>query len=253
MITTFLTTATSSVLRTASRACSQILIKNPNAMTTLPTAAFITLSGAAVVCAYTARTIMCSERHDAQMRNLADERPDCLLNELVVEDASLLVERLRFIENGVDLVEVDAETTEDDGGDAKDDSPKGSKTNKVVQEFSEYDHSPIEVKLHRRVHKKSSYSQLVIAQLKNRFGHLKRDGANDKAVRRAALKIFELHGVRPDHIERMLDNVIIAVFVPSKYQLHAEDLITSREAMRRMAAMERSRWFGGTLAAQNSC
>jgi len=213
-------------------------------MTTLPTAAFITLSGAAAICAYSARRIMCSERLNAQARNLVDNRPDSLLNELVSVDDDLQVERLLQNEACTELVEFGARPQER--------RPIGN-PKMVKQGCSEYDHQPIQVTEHRRVHKKTSYSQLVIAQLKNRFGHLKRDGANDKAVRRAALNIFKVHGVRPDHVERMIENVIVGVFIPSKFQLHAEELMISSEAMRRLAVMDRSRWFGGTLASQASC
>jgi hypothetical protein len=82
---------------------------------------------------------------------------------------------------------------------------------------------PIEIKQHRRVHRKTSYAKCVLDEVRCKFGVPARTEANRLAIRRFAGNIMVKHGVRPSQIAKLLPYVIESAFVPSSEDIMAAD------------------------------
>lgn len=110
---------------------------------------------------------------------------------------------------------------------------------------------PIETKLHRKVarHRRSKYTNLIVAECKLVFGVPKNTEANYKAVRRTAVKLMKNHGVRPAHANTMLPKIVEMVFMPSCHELEAKRLANSGAAWVRvteflvMSGLNPAAWF----------
>jgi hypothetical protein len=79
------------------------------------------------------------------------------------------------------------------------------------------------------VENRTPYMVTVVAEVKNRFGKPVRNAANMLAVRKFALDIMVRHGVRPTHINRMMDVVVGMVFVSNDNELYSEELMSTFE------------------------
>lgn len=104
----------------------------------------------------------------------------------------------------------------------------------------------VEVDHHRRVEraKRVPYMNTVIAECRLTFGVPVRNDANEKAVRRVAVKLMKTHGVRPSHMNTMLPTIVETVFIPSNYDIEARRLSTGWAAWLRI-----QRWTGLSFTA----
>jgi len=105
------------------------------------------------------------------------------------------------------------------------------------------DTTPIEVKCHRRLRSKQSYSAKVLAEVKVRFGTPKRTDANVKAIQRFAAEIMRKHGVRVTEVRKVLPVIIEAAFVVDKWELDARRATLGPFAMYRKAEVKFLEWL----------
>jgi hypothetical protein len=89
--------------------------------------------------------------------------------------------------------------------------------------------TPVDVDQHRVVKRKKRlpYINTVVAECRLTFGVCNRSEANEKAVRRVAVKIMKTHGVRPTHMNAMLPLVVEMVFIPTECDIEARALASS--------------------------
>lgn len=103
-----------------------------------------------------------------------------------------------------------------------------------------------------RVNDTEAYSRCVIQYAKNRFGRPESTKANRLAVRKYVLDHMTSHGVRPTHINQMIDVCVELVFIRNDSELKAQGLYLCEEARIRNAGnrgLPRWRWLVSTAAA----
>jgi predicted nicotinamide N-methyase len=95
----------------------------------------------------------------------------------------------------------------------------------TVRGVAALNNAPVDVDCHRQVkhRKRAPYMNTVIAECRLTFGVPQRSEANEKAVRRTAVRIMKTHGVRPTHINSMLPKILESVFVPSVHDIQARE------------------------------
>lgn len=106
----------------------------------------------------------------------------------------------------------------------------------------------LEIKDHRRLRHPGRYMRCIVAVVKNRFGCPIDNAANRLAVRRCALEHMVRHGLRPTHINQVIDRVVEHVFIPNDSEVYASRLQQSRAARQRYRAARRGRirlWLNG--------
>jgi len=101
-----------------------------------------------------------------------------------------------------------------------------------------YDVRPVEVKLHRRVHKKHKrpYMVALLAQVKVKFGTPARNAANTGAIRKYCAAIMSEHGVRPTDQRQLLPTIIALAYVPDQWEVEADKLMESAPVLERLGA-----------------
>jgi len=91
------------------------------------------------------------------------------------------------------------------------------------------DHSPVEVKQHRRVKENHGmkYMNCIISECKNKFLSPERTTANIKAVTRFANNLMVKHGLRATHIRKFLPMCVNMTFVPTDEELEGLTMLNS--------------------------
>lgn len=102
------------------------------------------------------------------------------------------------------------------------------------------------------VSNRTPYMVCVIAEVKNRFGRPQRNSANYLAVRKFTMDVMIRHGVRPTHINRMIDVVVGMVFVSNDNELYSDELLNSFEAAYRGGAGGLCGWVARWLRSISS-
>jgi len=87
----------------------------------------------------------------------------------------------------------------------------------------------IEVKASRRIatNGRKFYEASVVSEIKSKLGVPKFTEANKLAVRRAAHRIMEKHGVRPSHMRQSMEKIIAGVFIPDRFDVEAAKMMAS--------------------------
>lgn len=99
----------------------------------------------------------------------------------------------------------------------------------------EFDLEKVNVKLHRRIHRRHAmpYAAVVLAEVRTRFGTPIRSAANELAVRRYARDIMIKHGLRPTHTVKLLPYICRVAFIPTDDDIHAATWAASSAAQAR--------------------
>lgn len=95
---------------------------------------------------------------------------------------------------------------------------------------------PLEVKEHRRIHKKhrEQFSVCILAQVKMKFGVPKRTSANYLAIQRYVGEIIKQKGVRAVDAARVTPYVVAAAFIPSDAEIGAAAWLNTTLAVNRI-------------------
>lgn len=85
------------------------------------------------------------------------------------------------------------------------------------------DKEPLEVKNHRRIHKKyhQKFSACLLAEVKLKFGVPRRTAANQLAIHRYVSEIIKQRGVRAVDAARVIPYIVSASFIPSDDEIGA--------------------------------
>jgi hypothetical protein len=175
------------------------------------------LVGACSLAAYGVHVVTRFVWDEHKLKELLDEEVDAIATDFVADDGRQEVERgtqIVLYHGGIALGRVHEAINETiDIGD----NTRGVAT---------LNRSKVDVDQHRVVtrRKRTSYINTVVAECRLTFGVCSRSEANEKAVRRVAVKIMKTHGVRPTHINAMLPQVVEMVFIPTNSDIEARAL-----------------------------
>lgn len=99
------------------------------------------------------------------------------------------------------------------------------------------DNQPIEVKEHRRIHKRhtNQFASCMLAELKVKFGTPARTKANELAMRRFVSQLMKQRGVRAVDQAKVIPYIVAAAFVPSDSEIGAASWLKTEEAINRLA------------------
>jgi hypothetical protein len=99
------------------------------------------------------------------------------------------------------------------------------------------DRDALEVKEHRRIHKKYSnkFAMCMLAEVKIKFGTPKRNKANVLSIRRYLAQLMKQRGVRAVDQARVIHYVVAAAFIPSEDEIAANVWLNTDIAQSRLS------------------